>query len=215
METERHLRLCLICEGSSDEALEGPLRRVAQSALPPGWSLSIEGGALFGHGDLSSKIAAATTDFPTSSLYVIHRDTDSDSTLNRLEEIRRAAIHHGLDHKVAPCVIRQELEALLLADRDALQRTTRATDSELAQLPSSQPEEVRRPKEVLEAWLATLAYFRGGRRSRRRSPKALLSMVRRNVLDEVEPGPLRRLPSFDKAASELEERIAELVREDP
>ncbi len=198
----KHLEALLICDGTSDAALEHPLR----------WLLSRSG--------YSGTLAIQTADFSRGSVSVskledkliegyltykpdvifIHRDAEKESHAARLKEIE-TAVSKTKWHDEArsiPVIPVRMLEAWLLFDRDAIRRAAgNPNGKEVLAIPSpSRLESVAEPKDLLCQLLTTATGLKGRRLSKFRP------LTKRHlVAEEIEDfSPLEVTESFQHLA---------------
>jgi hypothetical protein len=121
----KHIEALLICDGSSDAALEHPLRWLLSQAGYRG-TLSIQTADLSrikSQGKrLTDRIEAACARYEPNVLF-IHRDAEKETFQVRMAEINHAVKQVGrTEHNSIPIIPVRMLEAWLLFDETAIRR---------------------------------------------------------------------------------------------
>lgn len=198
------LRYTLVSDGSSDRALL-PLitwclrRGFRECGIQPEWA------------DLQrlprppqslpEKIVRALELYPCDVLF-IHRDAERCTHGSRVKEIRNALQDAGADVNVpAVCVVPvRMMEAWLLFDESALRNAAgNPSGTRPLSFPSSCPEAVPNPKQVLHDLLREASELTGRRRKRFRADVAVHRLA--HLIKDFSP--LNALPSFQALQAEI------------
>lgn len=203
----RELRYALLSDGGADRALLRILTWVLREHLPdcaiqPEWAdlrrLPVP------LGNLNERIDQALLFYPCDLLFV-HRDAETRSREERVEEIRSAHARCGRPDFPAVCVVPVRMtEAWLLFDESAIRRAAGNPNGRVPlRLPGGSPETVPDPKDLLHTLLIEASELTG-RRRRRFRPSACSWLVAQYIRDFR---PLRGLAAFDAMEAELCETI--------
>jgi len=151
----RHLEALLICDGTSDAALEHPLRWLLSRSGYSG-TLAIQT-ADFSRGSvpvrkLEDKLVAGYLTYRPDVIF-IHRDAEKETHTARLEEIETAVSKAKCyaEARTIPVIPVRMLESWLLFDKDAIRRAAgNPNGTEVLAIPSPKRlESMAEPKELL------------------------------------------------------------------
>lgn len=203
--TNRSLSIVIVAEGSSDGALEWPIRWLFKEL---GVKCPLEIHTSFRSHDsnsgLEGKLKTACQLFEPD-LILVHRDTDGTSYEKRLEEIK--AVSERLDIvDLVPIVTIRMMEAWLLISESAIRVASGNPQGRITlNLPKiKQLEGIADPKSLLFKLLRTASELKG-----RRLKKFSEFEARRIAAEEIEDfSPLLQLSAFKALKEILEEMIS-------
>ena len=214
--TRRHVRFVLLCEGTSDQALESHLRRLLShcgAGEVVGTSIPLarvrvpreRAGNV-----LARKIATVLSADSAFDLIFIHRDANTVGYAARagaIEEIMRGVQWDSRDSDWLPVIPVRSTEAWLLLSEAAIRRVAgNPRGSQPLQLPKpSQVENVSDPKEALRKALADASGKQGRRLN---TVRKSFSQHRRILLEQLPVGgALEQVPAWRR----LELRVSAFV----
>ena len=215
--TRRHVRFVLLCEGTSDQAIESHLRRLLShcgAGEVVGTSIPLARVRVPGEragNVLARKIATVLSADSAFDLVFVHRDANTVGYAARageIEEIMRDAQRESPDSGWLPVIPVRSTEAWLLLNEAAIRRVAgNPRGSQPLQLPKpSQVENVSDPKEALRKAVAD-ASGKTGRRLR--TVRKSFSQHRRILLEQLPVGgALEQVPAWRR----LERRVSAFVR---
>ncbi len=200
-----HLEALLICDGSSDAALEHPIRwLLAQAGYKGTLSIQIAGFSRMNSPIryLEDKIQVACKRYKPDVLFV-HRDPEKEPFQRRLGEIQTALQKAGKNHSSSiPVIPVRRLEAWLLFDEKAIRRAAgNPNGADPMTLPKlNQVESEPDPKKIL-CQLLSQASGLTGRRLHRFRPLSKRHLVAEEISDF---SPLAQLHSFSNPRSAVQ-----------
>lgn len=208
--SRRFVRFILLCEGSSDQALESHLRKLLSNcgveeavgtAIPFG---IVRAPSSPGNWRKIQKVLSAD---PALDLAFIHRDADAVGLAARAEEVDGTMSNVEVNLKWIPVIPVRATEAWLLLDESAIRRVAgNPRGRQPLQLPGpAQVEHVSDPKEMLRTALADASGKQGRRLARVRNSFG----QHRHILLEQLPagGALERVPAWRR----LRQRVSAFV----
>jgi hypothetical protein len=197
------LRYTLLCDGSSDQALQHVLNWLLRAHRPE-VEISPECVVRCPRSRLSEQIDDCLELYPCDILF-IHRDAEGAERATRVSEIGRAwdeAHEQGTTHC---CVVPVRMtEAWLLFNENAIRRAAGnpAGDTPV-DLPCS-PDRLPNPKSALHELIRTAS----GLNARRRKSLDVHAAVHRVAELITDYSPLRKLSAFAEMERELAEKLA-------
>jgi hypothetical protein len=178
------VRFVFVGEGTSDAGLVAHLQELcvqcgaseATGSAPAFWQLPQRPGK-----KVVLQVNAALALEPTANLVFVHRDADSRSEDDRIEEIQGTANECSV--RLVPVVPIQETEAWLLLDEQAIREVVENPRGRVALgLPRpNRVEDISSPKERLKEALARASELRGRRLQRLNAdfPRLRTSLIQR------------------------------------
>ncbi|MCC6647729.1 MAG: hypothetical protein IT374_19440 [Polyangiaceae bacterium] len=201
----------LLGDGSSDRLLDFPIQWALRTL-----GIAVESTQWADLGNVKPRPSTLTErarvalELYPAELLVVHRDAESSSLEERLEEVRIAT--QGLAGRHVAVVPVRMTEAWLLHDEQAIRRASGNPNGTVAlSLPSAaRVESDVNPKATLETALLTASELKGRRRQRR---KAEFSQMRARTAGLIRDfTPLEATPSFAAFLSALRAALVALGR---
>lgn len=204
------MRYALVTEGGADQMLFQPINWLLDKYCLNGFSgVWANPGAMTNKSrELNIRLSQVREFYP-SDLIFVHRDTDTFSYENRVDEIRRAIRDSGYGSPAVCAVPVRMTEAWFLFDESAIRRAAGKPGSNVDLKLPSHAEAQRRadPKDILENALFVASELTGRKRQQFKQGMGAAKMLVASYIGDFSP--LRAHQSF----AALEEELKTVIRE--
>lgn len=204
------LKICLLCDGTSDFCLEDLIQWTLETNLKDIQFRMIRATSLVpAKGKLSHRLAKAEVDYQPD-IIVCHRDAEKYSFQERKMEILESALEAQIASPVVPAVPVKMLESWLLSDEFAIRKAANNVNGKYPlNLPNpARIDTIADPKELLFSMLRQASEL-PAQRLQRFNVQQARSRVSSHISDFT---PLRRLDSFLEFENCLTRTASELCQ---